>query len=474
MALSDINKNLVASEMLAAGHCNMECKYCFIPKTEMMHGMHSDIIKAIEDGTFLESLKRLFGDDLEHLSFWGTEPTLMLGTMTKYIGGYLEGLPKVENITFSSNMLSHAHVIPTFLAKVDEEMGRLSRRLKKFNLQISLDGPTYITDANRKEGATENIIKHFKEVLLKFDSMEWKNIDRIEVHFKPTVSIDNIRHLNNDIEELKAWYVFFDDLTDFFAVNIKNKRLIDLMAYNTPTLVMPGDYTVDDGRELAKFFRGIKTVEEIHTEQGILKHSQRGKVLNGYMHRLNRLIKYGYDLTRHPSMFTCSAGDTNWGSEFNGNIHFCHASFFTSNPEYVEELLKVDDPKVKMLSDTGRLKLMNEKYVGNADDPEGFKRISYIARSYHDFYTFKNNYVVAMLKELALSGQASGIYLHDNNLCMTFAYFINTALGCPIENLMHTGTLHFQVVSLIRLLANGAFEEMIKQFGEEGRKNGNI
>jgi len=67
-----------------------------------------------------------------------------------------------------------------------------------------------------------------------------------------------------------------------------------------------------------------------------------------------------------------------------------------------------------------------------------------------------------MLFELALAGQADDVYLRNDELATAFAIYLNQALSCPMENLLNTGSVHLQVVSLIRLFANGAFQQLLQ------------
>ena len=68
-----------------------------------------------------------------------------------------------------------------------------------------------------------------------------------------------------------------------------------------------------------------------------------------------------------------------------------------------------------------------------------------------------------MLMELAIAGQVDSIYLENEELAIMLCLFVSTGLSCPMENLLNTGSIHMQPVSLIRLFANGAFQEIVKE-----------
>lgn len=70
-------------------------------------------------------------------------------------------------------------------------------------------------------------------------------------------------------------------------------------------------------------------------------------------------------------------------------------------------------------------------------------------------------YVNAMVMELALAGQADHRYLDSDELRTLFALFVNTGLGCPIENILNTGSIHFTLLSMLRMFGNGAFQELL-------------
>ena len=72
-----------------------------------------------------------------------------------------------------------------------------------------------------------------------------------------------------------------------------------------------------------------------------------------------------------------------------------------------------------------------------------------------------------MLMELAYAGQIDKRYLHDEGLRDLFAIFLNACMSCPMENLLNTGSIHLQVLGLMRLFGNGAFMEILHKVNEK-------
>jgi sulfatase maturation enzyme AslB (radical SAM superfamily) len=406
-----------AVELMSAGACNMACSYCFIPKNQEMTRIHQKIIESFKDGTYLNYLKE---NKPIYLSLWGTEPTL---TMEHFIP-LVKELTWLKEIKFSTNLLTN-HLQIVELAKEVEKLKNC-----KLDIQISLDGPTCITDKNRCKNATNKIVSHFKEIkeLLKPHKF-------VEIHFKPTITIDNIKNDLNTLDKVIEWYKFFDCLTD------------EKIPPPTPTFEVPGNYTSEDGKLAGQFFRHISEVKRLNKKKRFLKHYDE---TNNYVLRFKKLLNFNRELQYKFRMFTCSGGDTQYGLDFNGNMHICHHTFFYDNPEYFNQAYG------DKLHERG---FKNTSF--HKDNEYNKSRIMYTNRCYHDFMRFKINTTIVMIKELMLCGQVSDDFKNDD-LCYALALLLHTGFSCPAENKMRTGSILIPPISLIRLLGNGCMQEIIK------------
>jgi len=155
-------------------------------------------------------------------------------------------------------------------------------------------------------------------------------------------------------------------------------------------------------------------------------------------------------------VFSCSGGDSNLG--VGQNIHICHRTFYYNNDNYIESILDTDIENWDVsLFQRGTIEQIRENYILPIDE---LRRFKYVMRGYHDFWQFQLSYVKAMMTELFLVGQANDI--KSERLMELYALFINSCLSCPMENLLNTGSIHLQVISLLRMFGNGAFEEILK------------
>lgn len=442
---------IVACELFSAAACNMACAYCYMPKTPVMRRLHARVVDELRSGQWVNSLKQVVGHRLEHLGFWGTEPTLVLDCLVPQVPSLLEAFPNLKTIGFSTNLLQRPEVICDFARALSAVTDKV-----KFDLQVSLDGPAWVTDVNRHAGATPAILENLKFL---FEALGSGGLGIVVgMRFKPTLTIQNMRDM--DDRRIEEWFSFFDGILDMYAATVRDKEHLQFAPEATPTFVVPGRYTSDDGKEAAAFFRRVWDVEQRHRRQRLFKHL-RGS-LNQYVKRLHRLVRFHGDLTRHPSMMTCSAGDTNMGLGL-GRVHLCHRTFMLDQPEYVASVERSLNNWDVSLFEGGRISIAN-KFIVDADAQRELARLWYVMRNYHDFYTLQVSYGVALLKELAAAGQVSPVYGECDELAALLALFVATAFSCPAENLLNTGCLHFSPVSQFRLLGNGAFESVLEQY----------
>jgi len=175
-----------ACEIFAAAVCNLKCRYCYLPKTESMRSLHRRVLERAREGLYIEDLKRISEESLEYFSLWGTEPTLGLKDFRPSLPQLMRTFPKLRNFSFSSNLMTRPQEILEFV----EDLTRFERDLK-FELQISLDGPSWITDANRVGGASETIVRHFFEITKGLNKMSLGRVE-VEMHLKPTFTATDI------------------------------------------------------------------------------------------------------------------------------------------------------------------------------------------------------------------------------------------------------------------------------------------
>jgi sulfatase maturation enzyme AslB (radical SAM superfamily) len=423
-----------AAELLTTGQCPLSCKYCYIPKVPAMQAVHADIIRGLEDGSFLENLKKITGDNLSYLSFWGTEPALTLPLLKNKLDDIERMFPKAKNISFSTSM-----VMPEPIVDFAKE---LEKRGMKLDLQVSLDGPKFIVDENRFPGASEKI----PAAILKFvKEMQGTSVN-VDMHWKPTLTMENIRSMNERPEEIDEYIGFFRNLEAEIKKENTSSNVHMREGGYIPSLAVPGKFTSDDGRVFAEYLRKL--------------HSKGYE--SAYTSRLKRIINFTDELGEKRKMFTCSGGDSNVG--VGDRLHICHRTFYLNDPRYVDAVLEKEDIENWDVSifNQGLVDHLKEWYMPRVDDELKLQNFDYILRGYHDFWEIKLTTVEVMVRELALAGQADPLFLENKQYLSLFSLFMVTAHSCPMEAVLNTGSLQLTPVSMIRMFGNGAMRELIK------------
>ena len=453
------NNRRKAAEIFSSALCTLNCKYCYLPKADSMRELQKKVIKTLKRRVFVRDLEKFYGKNLEFLGLWGAEPTLTLGLIGKTVPELMNRFSKLKEISFSTSLMTNPEIILDFV----KTLAKTERKLK-FDCQISLDGPAFTTDVNRIKGAVQKIPENFFYLIKKLNKVNLGNANVI-FRFKPTLTLDNIGIFNEKKIKIKEYFDYFENIFQRYKKLNKNKK-VTLIPFSGPTLTLPGKYTSSDGKVLAIFFRNLRIMAKKNKEKHYWEHIKNS--LNSYVYRFNRLINYQRELFTKPQMFTCSGGDSSFGLGIGNDFHICHRTFFLNNKEYIDSVLAQKNIKNwdVDLFQKGKIDLVNDKYITNLKDKKAGVRFMYILRNYHDFTRLKNSYIIAMLKELALAQQTDKRYLKDNELCLMFAIFLNSALSCPTEDLLNTGVLHFTPISLIRLFANGAFFEILRDHYE--------
>lgn len=432
--MSKITNVLRAGEIVTSGWCPLNCTYCYIPKSDEMREVHKEIEEDLRSGRFLKRLKEIYGKDLTHLGFWGTEPTLTLPLIEEWIPEILLIFPKLENIGFSTSLMAYPERIVHFARVL------LGRNLT-LKVQISVDGPAFITDVNRMKGAAKKVPENFRKLI---DSINTLPLGDLKVVFswKATHSIDNIRDFLDKPERFDEYSDYFDGLNRDFKQRNKQKN-VTLQDSQYPTLVVPGKYTSSDGRDFAEYIR---------------EFAKRGRTTT-YTARLQRLFTWPDEIHKR-RVFSCSGGDSNLG--IGQGVHICHRTFYYDKDEYIESILSnpdIDNWDVSLFK-RGTIDNIRKNYIVKGEPH--FTRFRYVMRGYHDFWKFQLEYVKAMMTELARANQVDPYYLENQELLRLFALFVNVAVSCPMENLLNAGSIHLQLISMLRMFGNGAFQEIVK------------
>ncbi len=450
------NNRIVAVEIINAGKCNMDCAYCYIPKSEEMNKLHADVVEYLDSGKFIEDLDDMYDEDLECISPWGTEPSLTLDIFTKWMPVLLEKFPKLNSFTFSSNFMRHPKYLVEFLDSLPKDREFVCR------IQYSLDGPKWITDVTRHKNATKIICKNVKTFFEEAVKADFGELN-IHVNCKPTWDDQVIAQVGNDISLVEDYLSFFNTFFGEIDEILKGSdpEKICHAKVNCPFLALPGHYSQEHGILWAKINDELYRFQHLHRTEGLFPHLSRE--FTAYQPRFQRILDYGREFYTKPEMFSCSAGDTQFGIDHKRNLHACHRTFYLCDDNYVNSIKHECDNGNWDLAhyQNDRLDDIRNNMMASIDDEDACFRFVYNTSGHHYFIQGKLNIIASLTMLLAHAGQASPIY-KDETAARLLAEFIATAFNCSVEYNLTLGNYNLVPVGLIKLCANGMFESILR------------
>lgn len=448
--MNKYSRRATAAEIVNAGKCNLDCAYCYIPKTKEMNYMHDDIVRYLDSGKFIDDLEEMYGGDLTAIGAWGTEPTLTLDIVAKWMPTLLDTFPKFNNSNISSNFLRNPKYLLTYVDALPKD------REFYWSVQYSLDGPEFITDVTRHPKATQRIIKNLKEFLTEASKRDLGD-SKVALHCKATWNESIVEMVGQDLSKVKKFYEFFDNLygeLDDICVNpqvVHNK-------VNAPFLALPGKYTVQHG----KYWSDIHDKCYEYQDAGMFPNLNRN--FTAYLPRLQRLFDFGREYYTKPEMFSCSAGDSQYGLDHKSQVHACHRTFYLNDDNYIQSITKDcgDGNWDVEHYNNDRINDIRTNMIVSKDDDYGLKRFVYANTTHHYFIQNRMCILQGLVLVLAKAGQISKAY-NDENLARLFAEFLTAAFSCPIEYNLSCGNMNLLVAGIIKLLGNGTFETLVKR-----------
>ena len=449
--------NPAAVELFSAGWCNLDCSYCYIPKDDkFLFKFHRDIIRKIKNGEYIKEIKQVYGDNITAVSHWGTEPTLTLPIFKNFYKEAVKEFPKLNTISFSSNFMTDPTIIPKFIEYIKELP--INKNFK-IDVQMSLDGPKWITDKNRKNGSTEKIIEN----IIKFiELLNKEKIDNIQIrsHFKPTATKEDHVILSENDDVLEDYYRFFDDVFDRMIEANKNKNINFPFECN-PSIVVPQNFSKSDGLVISKMYD-----KQIRLRQN--KKFKHVFIESPYFTRFLMKINPLKHFNTKPRMFSCSAGDTCFGLDADESLIPCHRLFYLNDSKYVDMVTKYGNDEVTV-DDISSLNNLKNNYTASINKQEQITKVLYLTRGFNDFNKLKTNYQTSIIRLLAQSDQISKCY-DDEGLAELLSTYTLVSMACPMENILHSGSINISMSPLFKLFGNGLAEKVFwRIFG--GKRN---
>ena len=337
-----------------------------------------------------------------------------------------------------------------------------------FDMQISIDGPEWLTDAGRGKDVTKRILANLEIIKDFLKGAELGNCT-LDLKYKATVSLENMEILNNDKELFEEWYMFSYQLTQTFK-DINNKNFKH-PSFSLASLVVPGMYTSEDGKIFSTFVKNNREFMKKIIKEKLMPEFKNMHTLNAYTYRFKRMMDTidGY-IMEQPYNATCSGFDTQSLVDKDGDVMACHRLVLFNDDEFTDSIQQ--DTKYSEDWDVSKLAKdiianMKKHFIPNIHiSPQiAFDKYNYVSRATHEFMQFRISTTVTLIRELALAGQVLTTY-ENLDAARLLAIYINTANSCPVENYLNTGSWQLNLVSMIRIFGNGVFQNLMEEYME--------
>ena len=469
--------HITSISLMSSPGCNLECKYCHLAdqaKQTDNKKLWNDTILAIQDGSYLQNtlsaLKRLKQpiERIDHLEFWGQEPTLSMPYLTEKIEDWLDALYAVDSIFFSTNGMSDSDIIYNFIVKIDE----VAKKPFRLSFQLSYDGE--YGENNIRGGNSQFILENFKKLFQKLNTYRFKNITKVVAITHAVCSTELIEYLDSleKVEEyIKEHNDFYQEL-EHYVLNKQVEILPPSFAYQNGTVA-----SVQDGINLNTFCTYMNAVRVAGKYPDMFDYSQENtdvafsmggfagedivqKMKETNSTDLGQFVSEYFLNENHPEHFRvldgCSSSLTDLKLMYDGQILICQNSTFDVN-------LKLKDLDSDILSQ-GRYHFVNHHQTCNlvtGTDEELEQYFTHILMS-RDPANFKMLYsnVFNLMVMLSEAGQIDASYYKNLRKIQRHAYIMAKICWCYYNVYVLTGTKYTRHLGEIRQMANGMLDRL--------------
>jgi len=445
----------VSVEVPSSSTCNLDCKYCYIPKSKYLSEIDKKWGSILKKGIYKEILSELYGfDKLSSFSLWGGEPSLGFKNF-KDINDYRKYFVKLDSFSTSTNLTTYMQIVGLI-----NELEKLGKKYQ-FNIQISIDGPDVIQIENRGCSSGKLLNKNLLDFIEKISHIKYGNIS---IYNKSTNTIENFKNFINDTNLLREYYYFFKNLEEKFKEKSSNTIFINLIS--SPTLGLPGRYSTEDGKIYSDFLNIDKKIQEevYHTYNNV------------YLHRLIDLRKKVslINISYYNDTFMCSAGVAQRAIDMEGRNNLCHGGWWFNYPGYTKEIFESGEfvdwkegSRILDLKDENWLSRLSKIVSSSYRDTLNETRVNYLIRSKASLHAQSMASAYAMVVLLSQVGQISKIYSKDLEMAKLLSAFIVIENNCWFNNKIETNSLTMPSLSIFKIFGNGVFEFLIEVLKEK-------
>ena len=422
--------------------CNLKCRYCYIDKNPALIKIDNLLRESFKGDYYFNFSKEIFKKEkLKEVQIWGGEPSFYLDRTFNTLKSMIKYYPNLNTIMFSSNLTTSCFI---------EQLSQLISLLNQFNkeiniqLQMSIDGPTYLNDFNRGNNTTKLFTDNFSKLISKVDILlpNEKNVS-LNCFFKPTLDSYSIRLLQSK-EKIIEYYKFFEEYKKISELAKTTKFNFNLAIPNT---ACPSPHTKEDGLLFANLCKLSYEIEQDNKENNIFTYYQSIMPFN---RKSNKKDTYNYG--------TCGTTRNTIGLLPNKMLSGCHNGFVELISDY-KKYCNEETPEGQNSTLDFNLFLNNQhnnKMVFPYKDLEKYRH--QMEAYYKPNACFQIINLVSEIQFLSFNNQIDTKYLNLDEAIKGANFFGTHTSYCIRDNIGSTGSKSLVPVGLIKLLLNGARE----------------
>ena len=192
-----------------------------------------------------------------------------------------------------------------------------------YDLQLSVDGPPYINDANRGAGVTQRCIDNFDKLLQIIKDGKFPKNVYLSMGLKGTLDTSAFYHLN-DKQKIIEYYQFYEDayISKVRELNIPKIE----MGISIPNTAVPTAHTKHDGEVFAEFIKKCREIEAENQTKHYFKYYEQITPFS---------LQSPYDCGRFwGEIYCCGSGKALVGFLPHNMVSACHEGFTLLVDEY--------------------------------------------------------------------------------------------------------------------------------------------
>ena len=442
MVVENKNRNTVI--FYSCGICNLNCRYCGINKNKCLPLIDQRLEESFKGDYYFNRVKEYFPrkDMLRTFETWGGEPFLRMDRIYPLIHQLIEEYPYFDS-GYSSTNFSYSTWTDQFFGLMDC-FGDYPHRDFSYCLQLSMDGPEYITDAGRGKGVTKRCLENFKKLTELLGQGRLPKNVRLTITLKGTLDNATFQELCNR-EKIIEYYKFYEDnfIRPIRQLNLENV----FIAPGIPNTAVPSPVTVEEGRKFARLVKMCRELEAENREHRIFEFYDVITPFHNNVCQNWLSYQYGYH--------TCGTGDVSVGLLPDNMVSTCHEGFTQIVEEY-EKLAAADTNEHSTITFD---KFRSEQAIALCcNDDEYYNHHYKMSLFNKDNATARLATSASMIIGLAMAGEIEAKYVSDENALKAAIFIQGHTSYCIKDNYNKTGSYTLAPVGIYKLLLNGAME----------------